>query len=158
MNDALRLIIDRHSVRVPFDPLHSIARNDLDKILEAARWAPTPHNMQNYEILVVDDPKMLESLGDLTSPISMAFLRENLAQLSFSEKELMQKKVGILAAGFPPDWTDPSKFDQVVHKGQAISLRYAIAGSPLLLIVTYDPGDAHRIQRGMRWASSASVA
>jgi nitroreductase len=139
MNDILRQIEDRHSVRVAFDPERPIARGDVDKILEAARWAPTPHNMQNFEVLVIDDPKVLESLTSLTSPISEAFLRENLPLLSFSEEELRHRKVGILGSAFPPEWTDPSKFDDLVRKGEVIPLSYAIGGSPLLLIVMYDP-------------------
>jgi nitroreductase len=55
-------------------------------ILEAARWAPTPHNMQNFEILVVDDPKRLAPLKKFRSDASEAFLRESYAQLSFSEE------------------------------------------------------------------------
>ena len=139
MNDILNLIKARRSVRGPFDPLHPIDPENLKKILEAGRWAPTAHNMQNYEILVVDGPEVLESLGNLTAPISETFLRENLALLSFSEQELRQRKVGLLASDFPPDWTDSSKFDEVVRNGYSIPLKYTIAGSPLLLIVTYDP-------------------
>ena len=139
MTEFLRIIKDRRSVRVPFDPLHKIASEDVTKILDAGRWAPTPHNMQNYEILIVDDPGVLETLGNLEAPISETFLRENLPLLSFSEQELLQRKVGILGTAFPHEWTDPSKFDNAVRNGQAIPLKYTIAGSPLLLIVIYDP-------------------
>jgi nitroreductase len=139
MKDIPDLIRSRMSVRVPFDPLHPIAIEDLTKILEAGRWAPTAHNMQNYEIVVVDDPSVLESLGNLTSPVTETFLKENLELLSFSEEELRRRKVGLLGIGFPPDWTDLSKFEEAVQSGRSIPLRYTIAGSPLLLIVTYDP-------------------
>ena len=139
MNDLLKLIRDRRSVRVPFDPDHRIDPLDIKKILEAGRWAPTAHNMQNFDLMVVDDPKVLESLGDLRTTITKDFLKENLALLSFSEEELRRRKVGILGAGFPRDWTDPDKFEEVVRKGQDNPLKYAIAGSPLLIIVIYDP-------------------
>jgi nitroreductase len=72
------------------------------QILEAARWAPTAHNMQNFEIIVVDDKTQLEKLGKIKSRISEDFLRENYQQLSFSEEELLKKKVGILGTMFPP--------------------------------------------------------
>lgn len=52
MNEMLKLVEERHSVRVPFDQKSPIAREDLLQILEAARWAPTAHNMQNFEIVV----------------------------------------------------------------------------------------------------------
>lgn len=127
MNDILDLIRSRMSVRVSFDPLHSIAIEDMTKILEAGRWAPTAHNMQNYEVVVVDDPMVLESLGNLTAPVTETFLKENLELLSFSEEELRRRKVGLLGIGFPPDWTNPSKFEEAVRNGQSIPLRYTIA-------------------------------
>jgi nitroreductase len=139
MNEVLKLIRDRRSVRVPFDPQRPVPKESVEKILEAARWAPTPHNMQNFELLVVDDPVVLGSLANVTSPISRTFLQENLPLLSFSEDDLRRRKVGILGNEFPPDWTDPSKFDELVSRGEAIPLRYAIGGSSLLMIVTYDP-------------------
>jgi nitroreductase len=69
--------------------------------------APTAHNMQNFEIIVVDDKKQLEELGNIKSKISEDFLRENYQRLSFSEEELLQKMVGILEIMFPPSWRTP---------------------------------------------------
>jgi len=108
-------------------------------IIEAARWAPTPHNMQNYEIIVVDDEDLLKQLGRIRSHTSEEFLRENYQQLSFSEEELLRKKVGVLAAQFTPSWTNPSKFREVAQEGPGAPLSKMINGSPTLLIVTYDP-------------------
>ena len=82
---------------------------------EAARWAPTGHNMQNYEIILIDDNAMLEKIGDIKSRVLEEFLRDNYEQLSFSEEELKQKKTGILSTGFPPDWVDPAKFSQIAR-------------------------------------------
>jgi len=136
MQDILKLIQERHSTRVPFDPQQPVAKEDVHKILEAARWAPTAHNMQNYNIVVVDDAKRIEELGEITSHISEEFVRENYEQLSFSEEELREKKVGILGTMFPPTWLDPSKVDKAVR--ETSSLKQTIRGSPLLLVVTYD--------------------
>jgi nitroreductase len=138
MNELLKLIQDRQSVRVPFDPNHSIAKNDLKTILDAGRWAPTPHNMQNYEVLVVDYQNVLKKLGEIESSVTETFLRENLEQLSFSEQELRRKKVGILGTMFPPSFRDPKKFKEVANNSPPQPLRYAINGSPVLLIVIYD--------------------
>jgi nitroreductase len=77
MNEFLKIIQERHSARVAFDPNHQIAKQDLEQILEAARWAPTAHNMQNFEIVVVDDKKQLEAIGKIRSQVSETFLREN---------------------------------------------------------------------------------
>ena len=107
MPDLLQLIQDRKSTRGPYDPKRSIPRQDMIQILEVARWAPTAHNMQNFEIMVVDDKKLLKAIGDIKGPMSEIFIRENYQQLSSSEEELLQKKVGVLATMFPPFMRNP---------------------------------------------------
>jgi nitroreductase len=107
---------------------------DLEQILEAARWAPTAHNMQNFEIIVVDDPAILEAVGKLRNPVSKVFLRENYEQLSFSEEELKRKRVGILAARFPPAWLNPA-----ATPAELAAATRPLPTSPRMLFVTYDP-------------------
>ena len=51
MDGVMRLIRNRRSDRVPFDETRKIADHDLTQILEAAQWAPTAHNMQNFQIV-----------------------------------------------------------------------------------------------------------
>jgi nitroreductase len=138
MTDILKLIQQRQSTRVPYDPNRPVAKDDLRQIIEAARWAPTAHNMQNFEIVVVDDKKVLEKIGNIKSQVSEAFIRENYQQLSFSEEELLQKKVGILGTMFPPDWRDPAKLDKAVRETRPTPLNQRIKGCPVLLIVVYD--------------------
>jgi nitroreductase len=138
MSDILRLIKQRRSVRVPFNPNRPLAKEDLEHIIEAGRWAPTPHNMQNFEIIVVDDHEVLEEIGNIRSRVSEAFIRENYQQLSLSEEELLQKKVGILGTAFPPDWRDPAKLDKAVRESRPSPLNQRVRGSPTLLIVVYD--------------------
>jgi nitroreductase len=139
MQDILKTIQARQSARVLFDPERPIARKDLKKILEAARWAPTAHNMQNFEIIVVDDRKILESLSNIRHEIDDTFIRENYRQLSFSEEELKTKKVGILGTMFPPSWRTPGvKPDP--HEERAHSfLGGPVQKSAVLLIVLYNP-------------------
>jgi nitroreductase len=138
MSEILKTIEERHSSRVPFDREHPPAKQDVLQILEAARWAPTAHNMQNFEIVVVDDKNQLEKLGIIKFRISEDFLRENYQQLSFSEEELFQKKVGILGTIFPLSWITPDDWSKVAHEGEPSTLDQTIRGSPTLLIVTYD--------------------
>lgn len=102
MLDILNLLKKRRSSRVPFDPNHHVSVEDVKKILEGASWSPTAHNMQNYEVVVVDDQEKLHAIGDIKSGLSEAFIRENYQQLSFSEEELRQKKTGVIATMFPP--------------------------------------------------------
>jgi len=138
MADILKIIQQRHSMRVPFNPNRQVPKESVRQILEAARWAPTAHNMQNFEILIVDDKKVLEKIGNIKSRVSETFIRENYQQLSFSEKELVQKKVGILGTNFPPDWRNPAKLEKAVRESVATPLKERIRGSPMLLIVIYD--------------------
>jgi len=134
MQDILTIIQKRRSVRMPFDPERPIARQDLVQILEAGRWAPTAHNMQNFEIIIVDDKKILKEIGDIKSGLSEIFIQENYQQLSFSEEELLHKKVGLLAAMFPLSWRTPG-VKPVLEEGR--SRPFPVC--PTLLIVLYDP-------------------
>jgi nitroreductase len=95
--------------------------------------------MQNFEVVVVDDKKVIEELGAIKFPVTEAFLRESYNLLSFSEDELLRRGTGILASGFPPAWTDPSKFREIAETVPPQSLNLAIAGSPLLMMVLFDP-------------------
>jgi nitroreductase len=138
MADVLKTIQQRQSMRVPFDPNRQVPEESVRRILEAARWAPTAHNMQNFEILLIDDKKVLEKIGNIKSRVSAAFIRENYQQLSLSEEELLQKKVGILGTNFPPNWRDPDKLEKAVRESVPRPLKERISGSPMLLIVIYD--------------------
>jgi nitroreductase len=135
MSDILKIIQERHSARLPYDPERPLARQDLRQILEAGRWAPTAHNMQNFETIVVDDRKILEEIGNIQSSISEVFVRENYQLLSFSEEELLQKKIGLLGSMFPASWRTPGVKPQA-EEGR--SRPFLVC--PTLLIALYDPG------------------
>jgi nitroreductase len=66
-----------HSSRAPFDREHQPSKEDLKNLLEAARWAPTAHNMQNFDIMVIDDKEVLKKIGNIKFWISEDFLKEN---------------------------------------------------------------------------------
>jgi nitroreductase len=134
MQDILKIIQERHSTRAPYDPDRQISKQDLRQILEAARWAPTAHNMQNFEIIVVNDKKVLDEIGAIKSTVSEIFIRENYNQLSFSEEELRRKKVGILGTMFPTSWVTPG-VKPVIEENRGRSF----AVCPTLLVVLYDP-------------------
>jgi nitroreductase len=140
MEALLKLMQERQSVRMSFDTEHPIARQDLHQILEAGRWAPTAHNMQNFEIIIVDDEKLLESIGNIKRPISVTFIRENYQQLSFSEKELKRKKTGLLGTMFPPSWRDPDFRLNINDKKKDSSMQRPFPKCPLMLFIVYDPG------------------
>ena len=63
--------------------------------------------MQNFEIIVVDDKKILKEIGNIKYEISDVFIKENFKQLSFSEEELINKKIGLLGTMFPEFMRNP---------------------------------------------------
>jgi len=140
MRELLTIIRERHSARVLFDPERPVAKEDLRQILEAARWAPTAHNMQNFEIVVVDDRTLLAALSNIQHEVDEVFIRENYRQLSFSAEELRKKKVGILGAMFPPSWRTPGVAPIPHEERMHAFLGGPIQKSALLLFVLYDPG------------------
>jgi nitroreductase len=137
--DILKIIQDRQSARVPFDRNRPVPAGHMKQILEAARWTPTAHNMQNFEIVVVDDRKLLDTIAEIRGETSETFVRENYEQLSFSEEELRRKKVGLLGLMFPKSWrtlgVEPHLDEAHAHS----ILGEPIRSSAALLIVLYDP-------------------
>jgi nitroreductase len=143
MPEIAEIIRDRHSTRGPFDSARLIEKPQLKAILEAAQWAPTPTNMQNFEIVIVDAPEQLEAIGKIPAQMSETFLRENYAQLSTSEAELRIKRTGMLASAFPRQWTDPEAWNpEADARSQLTFLGRAVLDTPLLLVVLYD-GSKH---------------
>lgn len=138
MNNILKNIENRKSARAPYDPNHKVSKEDLNKILEGARWAPSAHNMQNFEIVVVDDKAVLEKIGNIKNLPSEEFIRENFLQLSSSEQELLNKKTGIIGNFFPLKWRDKDLLDEAVKERVKSSLKETIKDSPAILIVIYD--------------------
>ncbi|MGA2574256.1 MAG: nitroreductase family protein [Candidatus Methanomethylicaceae archaeon] len=130
---------ERHSTRAPFDRNRSVARKDLAQILESARCAPTPHNMQNFEIVVVSDKKLLGAISSIESPISDEFIRENYQQLSFSETELRRRKVGLLGTMFPAFMRNPEGKLDARKKRTMSSQESLVKTGPVLLVVVFDP-------------------
>ncbi len=136
---VLSVIKRRRSGRVPYDRQRPPSPGDLAMIMEAARWAPTAHNMQNFELVVLDDPVLLAACESVESTISQTFLEENYRQMSFSESELRRKKTGVLATEFPPSWRDPAEIRSGRAARQArTKLGDAMQLAPLVLVTLYD--------------------
>lgn len=67
--DFLELAKARYSVRKFSDK--PIEQEKLDKILEAARVAPTAHNYQAYRVYVLQSPEALEKSGHCPAALLM---------------------------------------------------------------------------------------
>ena len=139
MPDILESIQSRKSWRVAFDLDRPIPLDVLAQVLEAARWTPTAHNMQNFEIVVVDDPAVLDALAKVERPTSEVFIRENYEQLSFSKEELLQRKTGLLASMFPAAWQTPDFKADALEQSGISSRQRAVSAAPVMLVVVYDP-------------------
>jgi nitroreductase len=140
VQELLRLIETRRSERGLFDPEKTIPKKDLEMILEAARWAPTAHNMQNFEVVLVDDKKLLSTISEIRHSPNLTFIRENYRQLSFSEDELRKKKKGILGTMFPKSWLtpDPLAEDVGIEERGSFMAKQILSCSALLFML-YDP-------------------
>ena len=138
MRNILRVMRERRSHRIQFDGKRPISELELTQILEAARWSPTAHNMQNFEIVVVDDRAVIDAVGRIRVETSEAFIRENYQQLSFSEAELKSKGTGLLASMFLPAWRKADTNPAVVIDFERAFLGGAIDNAPMLLVVLYD--------------------
>lgn len=62
--DVLAVIQKRRSVREYLKK--SIPRSDLEKIVDAARFAPTARNVQPWEFVMVTRPDVLKQIADIT--------------------------------------------------------------------------------------------
>ncbi|MBV7274718.1 nitroreductase family protein [Clostridium sp. PL3] len=133
MKDTLELIKERKSIRGLFDSKKSMGKEDLHKILEACSWAPTAHNMQNFEIVVVDDKTLLQSIGNIKYTISKTYIKENYPHLSFSEEEFRKRKTGLLSTRF----TATPKDDQKEITNDFIGK--FLKATDVLLVFLYDP-------------------
>ena len=140
MKDLLKLMKERHSSRVFFDPNRPVSKENIGKILEAGSWAPTAHNMQNFEVIIVDDKKLIQTIAGMKAPVSLKFIRENYKQLSFSDEELMTKKTGILGNQFPAAWRKPHiRKEEITEMERDLFMEDELLSTPVLGIVLYDP-------------------
>jgi nitroreductase len=111
----------------------------LERILEAGRWTPTAHNIQNYEIVAVRDPDLLSRIGRIKYIVPQEFLRENLKSVSSSQAEWEQRKTGVLATQVPPEFLVAGR-ELNEDEQAALNARFEklITATSCLLIVLYD--------------------
>ena len=131
----LDIMWQRHTCRDAFDPRREIRESDIQFILDATRWAPTAHNLQNFEIIVIDDKDCLRAIRAIQLPPTETFVRENSHHLSLTEAEMLRSKTGLSAGMLPESWQEAELQDD------GTSVRYVgrtIQECPLLLVVVTD--------------------
>jgi nitroreductase len=137
MRDLLDVMWQRHTCRAAFNPTMQIREQDLERILDAARWAPTAHNLQNFEIIVVDDNQQLAEIRAIRMPPVETFAREAYHHLSLPDAEMLRRRTGLLASMFPESWHESEPVEGGVASQHTFMGR-AIQKCPMLLVVVHD--------------------
>lgn len=99
--DVFEVITNRRSHRGEFrnSPIKEV---DLDKIIEAARWAPSPFNVQPWELLIIQEEQSKIELAELTEKAIIEqfkdkqFLEDNARWMCTSNEEWYARGDGVL--------------------------------------------------------------
>lgn len=174
--DVFDAIAQRRSYRQAFRD-EPIAQADVDKLIEAARWAPSPFNVQPWELLIIKEAQGKNALADLTERCIVEqfkdsqFLDDNSRWMRLTEEAWLEQGDGVLLADhvdLPPILrNDPNKLAPLLKNAKHLSvLGHLGAGrkpaetvsdlirkSPMLMLILMDcrrrpPGDG-----GRRWMS-----
>lgn len=141
--DFQELVKFRRSSRWIFSTKKQIPDEDLHKILEAARWAPTPHNRQPYEIIVVKNKDVIKKISEISFRLTKKEIDEH-ESWSFSTEELESKGIGVQEDVLPkfvldlkdkPELIEDDKFWERTMSLYALLMQ----ASSALLMVLYDP-------------------
>lgn len=113
--DFLELVSSRQSARA-FDPYQSVEKEKIERIIEAARLAPSACNAQPWSFVVVDEPDLKNKIADATSsrvlgmnhftkqaPVHLLLVEERVNISSgiggwIKKKDYAQMDLGIVAA------------------------------------------------------------
>lgn len=115
MMDFLEFVSTRQSDRA-FDPNRPVEKEKIERIIEAARLAPSACNAQPWRFIVVDDPELKNKVADATSarvlgmnhftkqaPVHILLVEEKVNLTSgiggwVKQKDYAQMDLGIAAA------------------------------------------------------------
>ena len=153
----------------------AISQEDLDKLIEAARWAPSPFNTQPWEFLIIREAAGKDTLAELTAQSVVdqfkdsTFLDDNSRWMRLTEAEWEERGDGVLLTDhvdLPPMFRkDPSKLKPLLKHAKHLSiLGHLGAGklpakeisalvrtSPLLILILMDRTRRPPGEGGRRW-------
>lgn len=142
--DFLKFVSTRQSDRA-FDPNRPVEKEKIDRILEAARMAPSACNSQPWHFVVVDNPELRDKVADATSaralgmnhftkqaPVHILLVEEKVNLSSgiggwIKQKDYAQLDLGIVSAHIALaahseglgscilGWFDEPKMRQLLH-------------------------------------------
>ncbi len=71
----------------------------LERVIEAASWAPTGGNVQPWRVIAVRDRELVRRLGDLYSVRWFAYSKAHIAQLEGAPEALRKRTLGMVESG-----------------------------------------------------------
>ena len=121
----------------------SIPDSELKKILEAARFAPTPHNSQPFEIIVVKDEEVKRQLSEVGFRLDKKEVDEHFYWVRHTIEELETKKDGVYVDVLPKFVMDLQNNPKLVEDDEfwrkSMHLYSAlIQNSQVLLFILYN--------------------
>ena len=160
MMNFIEIITKRRSYRGAFLD-NPIAQSDVEQLIEAARWAPSPFNIQPWELILVTSQEKKEALAELTAQCIIAqfkdprFLADSSEWMRLTVEEWKQHGDGVFIDGHVtlPDFiTDKRKLRPLLNNAKHLSIfghlgagklpakEFAewIRQSPLLILVLMD--------------------
>ncbi len=99
--EFLETVLRRRTIRDHFAD-RPISKEDINTIIESARWAPSPFNIQPWEIIIVTSREGKEALADLVKKSMSAqmgdprFLYDVSQWMSLSDKEWQRRAEGVM--------------------------------------------------------------
>ena len=88
---------------------------DLRKILEAARWSPTPHNCQPFEIIVVKDKAVIKQISEVGFKLDEKAVDGHFQWTRFSREEHETKKDGVYVDVVPKFVLDLQENNELIN-------------------------------------------
>lgn len=124
-----------------------ISNADLDLLIEAATWAPSGHNSQPWEFVVIDDDELIGQLAHIASenfdaflangPDVRGFVKNFNRWLRWSEQELSSIGDGIFFERMPREvWLELDKLDDDEAIRKHLIGLFGSRGTPSKLIST----------------------
>ena len=99
--NVFEAIIQRRSYRAEYID-RPIDEADLNRIIEAARWTPSPYNVQPWELLIIKKSKGKDILANMTEQAIVdqfkdpQFMEDNSRWMSIDESEWKERGDGVL--------------------------------------------------------------
>lgn len=153
----------------------TISQEHLDRLIEAAQWAPSPFNTQPWEFLIIREDAGKNTLAELTAKSVVdqfkdsTFLDDNSRWMRLTETEWEERGDGVLLTDhvdLPPVFRkDPTKLKPLLKHAKHLSiLGHLGAGklpareiselvrtSPLLILILMDTARRPPGEGGARW-------